>query len=238
MNNKNFFKFKEFSLDFTNCGMKLSTDAVILGSISSLKSHEVLDIGTGSGILSLMIAQRMKNIQHQITAIDIEPNAIAQATKNFKKNNWSKNITVIQKDVREYLKISNKKFDCIISNPPYYENSLKPANKKNVWAKHTETLSYNSLIHSIKELLSPSGIANLILPTNCLDRVMKLIDYHSLYLIEKIMIHSVHNKSANRVVLKLSNSYKELTKRLICIRDDKGYTYEFKELTKNFYLKF
>ena len=238
MNNKNFFKFKEFSLDFANCGMKLSTDAVILGSISSLKSHEVLDIGTGSGILSLMIAQRMKNIQHQITAIDIEPNAIAQATKNFKKNNWSKNITVIQKDVREYLKISNKKFDCIISNPPYYENSLKPANKKNVLAKHTDALPYNSLIHSIKELLSPSGIANLILPTNCLERVMKLIDYHSLYLIEKIMIHSVHNKSANRVVLKLSNSYKELTKRLICIRDDKGYTYEFKELTKNFYLKF
>ena len=99
-------------------------------------------------------------------------------------------------------------------------------------------LSYDSLIHSIKELLSPSGIANLIFPTNCLERVMKLIDYHSLYLIEKIMIHGVHNKRANRVVLKLSNSYKELTKRLICIRDDKGYTDEFKELTKNFYLKF
>ena len=170
-----FFKFKQFSVNQDNCAMKVGTDGVLLGAWCDVESAKmVLDIGTGTGLIALMIAQRTDCAL--IDAVEIDKSAYVQASGNFKDSRWCGRIGVFNLDFKQYVDECNTKYDLIVSNPPYFENSLKSSNLERTMARHTDSLSFDELLHGASMLLSESGIISLIVP-NGVDNRLGEIDY-------------------------------------------------------------
>jgi tRNA1Val (adenine37-N6)-methyltransferase len=158
-----FFKFKQFTIHQDKCAMKVSTDACIFGAEILLNNNaqNILDIGAGTGLLSLMQAQKKEQLK--ITAIEINEDAYLQAKQNFEDSKFANQIQIVKADIIKYE--SAQKFDVIICNPPFFENDLKTVNKALNDAKHSDALSLSQLINCIKNLLNNDGEAFLILPT-------------------------------------------------------------------------
>lgn len=232
------FQFKQFSVDDSLCAMKIGTDAVLLGSWTLCdKAKHILDIGTGSGILALMMAQKS---QAEITAIEIEENAYKQAMLNFKSSKWKKRISLKHCALQEFTKENTKLFDVIISNPPYFTNSLKPDKNQRALARHTTTLSVEDLFKHATKLMHSESTFNIIYPTEYKERLLNEATKNNLCLIKSCDIQANAEKEANRIMLCFSKQMKELIYDKIIIEQDKRhyYTKEYINLTKDFYLKF
>ena len=151
-----FFRFKQFTVYQDKTPMKVNTDSVMLGSWCNHNfPSEILDIGTGTGILALMAAQRFPNAK--ITAIEILPEAADEAKHNFTLSHWSDRIELINDDFRKFATFTKQKFDLIITNPPYFENQLLPNDEYLQIAKHTQNLSYDELFYFSKSILNKKG---------------------------------------------------------------------------------
>lgn len=210
------FQFKQFSVEDKGCAMKVGTDGVLLGAwagaerqkeILQTTSINILDIGTGSGLIALMLAQRFPNAS--ITAIDIDSSAASQAEQNFLVSPWAERLHCKHcslSDLYYPKNISNTtptSFDLIVSNPPYFENSLKTPSLTRTTARHTDTLSYEQLIEISNNLLSPNGILSLILPAWEEKHILQLAKQNSLFLNRICYIHGVEHKPAKRIMLEL-----------------------------------
>lgn len=233
------FRFKQFSVDDATSTMKVGTDSVLLGAWAGLEnSRIILDIGTGSGLLALMAAQRSKA---EIMAIDNDPAAIDSAKLNISLCPWSKRIEILHQSLQDYTeKCMPESFDFIISNPPFFINSLKAPDAGRSNARHTDLLPFEILAAASVKLLTPEGKLSLVLPVNESNIFSRIAEENGLYLHRKMMIIPKQDKPANRVLVEFGFMInRNVSNTTLIIRDLSGeYSREYRELTKDFYLNF
>lgn len=232
-----FFKFKQFIVYHDKCAMKVGTDGVLLGCWTPLPDYcnHILDIGTGSGLLSLMLAQRCPNAL--IDAIDIEPTAIEQAKDNFTHSPWQNRIRTFNKALQDWK--NSDGYDLIISNPPYFQNSLKNPNKEREMARHTDTLPFEELFLHSANLLKEGGLLSIILPAESEETVRHLAHHNGLKLARVTRVYSKENKPARRVLLCWTKKQEPLPyteNQFVLEASQGGRSLQYQELTKDFYL--
>lgn len=162
--------------------------------------REVLDIGTGSGLVALMLAQRFP--QAEIDAIDIEPSAVEQARYNFLQSPWKERVRSFLSPLQEWQ--TKKRYDLIVSNPPYFQNSLKNPDKGRELARHTDSLTYAELLYYSAQLLAPEGVIALILPAESEDDIIRLGISEHLSCTRLTRVYSKAGKPAKRILIEFS----------------------------------
>ena len=237
-----FFRFKQFTVWHDCCAMKVGTDGVLLGAWCPLPRcacARVLDIGTGSGLIALMTAQRLQS--SLVDAIDIDEDAAKQAKYNFEKSPWSQRIYAHQSTLQNWnIDKEDIKYDLIVSNPPYFQSSLKNPNQARATARHTDTLSYRELICHSARLLAKKGILALILPAESDQEILSLAKEYHLMPTHVTYVHSKPGKDARRILMAFC--HKEITSVSLQTSDfyieseTSPRSEEYQELTKEFYL--
>ena len=233
------FTFKQFHIDHSKCAMKVGTDGTLIGAWASTPYGEctILDIGTGTGLIAIMAAQRAQ--QAQVIGIDIDSDCIEQALENVAASPWSDRISIIHKPLQEFT--SSKGLDVIISNPPYFVDSLTSPDEKRTTARHTTTLSFNDLCDGVVRLLAPDGTFALILPPTEAERFLS--DARGrLFLKRRCDVWSTPDSGIKRVMMELQlqppTELPEVEKLIIEDSGPMGYSAEYRQLTRDFYLKF
>ena len=217
--------------------MKVGTDGVLLGAwVNPANSSAILDIGAGTGLISLMLAQKSTT---RIDALEIDPQACSQAKENTEKSPWPHQIEVINDSFQHYSQSCDAKYDLMVSNPPYFVNSLKAPDHQRSLARHSHTLPYDDLLKGVARLLTDDGKFYVILPY--LEAQLFIVDaalYH-LYCNQKLNIKPAPHKKTNRVLVEFSKIRNKTEEFSLSILDQKNeYSREYKELTKTYYLNF
>lgn len=221
--------------------MKVCTEASLLGAwtantILNLKSEIAvcLDVGTGTGLLSLMLAQKIPVIK--IDAVEIEENACEQAKENFGNSHWNDRLNIFHADIKNFP--SKKKYDLIICNPPFYENELRSNEKNKNIAKHDQGLILKDLIEVVKTHLAVTGSFAVLLPFYRLKYFEELARENELFLKEKLLVRQTATHNFFRGILFFSRQSTSSSINELTIKDVTGnYTSEFIELLKDYYLK-
>ena len=229
------FRFKQFAVEQDDVAMKVGTDGVLLGAWAACDgAKRILDIGTGTGVISLMLAQR--NTEAKIYAVEIDETATRRARSNFDMSPWAERLDVECCAVQAFN--PNEKFDLIISNPPYFVDSLLPPDAKRSTARHTHDLSFEELDKAVCSLLEEDGRFALILPLTEFEKYLAITQLH---LTRRCDVYPVVGGVVKRVMGEFEKSIKtELKHEDVAIENGgRGlYTDEYRELTKDFYLKF
>jgi tRNA1Val (adenine37-N6)-methyltransferase len=243
-----FFRFKQFTVHHDRCGMKVTTDACLFGawvaatiageqlaySKESLSGQpNFLDIGAGTGLLSLMVAQRTEAL---IDAIELERSAAEQAGENIAASGWSNRIEVINQDLLQWK--PDKKFDVIFSNPPFYQNELKSANRARNKAHHDDGLLLPDLLQFVQTYLTESGSFFLLLPAKRESNLDVLLRESRLSIHRKILVQQTTKHAPFRIMVQGKRMAGEITTiETISIKDENGcYTPAFTALLKDYYL--
>ena len=227
------FQFKHLTINQEGASMKVGTDAMILGSlIPEGKYVNALDVGTGTGVLALMIAQ--KNPKLSITAIDIDADNVALANQNFKNSLWSKNLAA-KKENFFFFK-SNQTFDLIFSNPPFYLTDLGSSSSRKLSSKHLSSDFLNVFFKKSASILSSNGVFWLILPYKDIEEWEIVAKSHGLKICSLIYIYGKES-NCNRIVVEFKKkSTRKVKESSLIIRDENGrYSEEYKVLTKHFH---
>lgn len=233
------FTFKQFHIDHSKCAMKVGTDGTLIGAWASIPCEQctILDIGTGTGLIAIMAAQRAQ--QTQIIGIDIDSDCIEQARENVAVSPWSERINIIHCPLQEFT--SSKGLDVIISNPPYFVDSLLSPDEKRTTARHTMTLSFNDLCDGVLRLLAPNGTFALILPPAEAERFLSVVRGR-LFLTRRCDVWSTPESGIKRVMMELQmqppTELPKIEKLIIEDSGPMGYSAEYRQLTRDFYLKF
>ncbi|WP_157971926.1 tRNA1(Val) (adenine(37)-N6)-methyltransferase [Pleomorphovibrio marinus] len=234
-----FFQFKQFRINQDQCAMKVSTDAVVLGAaIPEQSISHILDIGTGTGVLALMMAQKFPYAN--IEAVEVDGAAALQATDNFKSSPWKDRIHLVLGDFKEYHGKTHQKFDLIICNPPYYPAHLKSANAQKNLAHHQSKLDYWQLLEGVNELLSETGQLWLVLPPRMMETFNGLAaesGYLPFFLLE---LFDKPGAMALRTVKGFGRKKTgQLERKELCIKDSQGnYSKEYQLLLQDYMLYF
>lgn len=232
-----YFQFKKFTVWHDKCAMKVGTDGVLLGAWTHTHGSErILDIGTGTGLIALMLAQRSDAI---IDAIDIDPNACLQARENIASSPFADRIHVYHTPLSGYTPAEGIKYDRIVSNPPYFIDSLKCPDDKRRVARHTDTLSLPDLLRDSRRLLAPGGKIALVLPFDQRESLLDLIRTERLFLSNETLVSPVKDSNPKRILAELSADpqTRPLRSYLTIEIERHRYTEEFTALVKDFYLK-
>lgn len=228
------FTFKKFSITDDHCAQKVSTDGVLLGAWTTWpsKCQRILDIGSGSGLLSLMAAQRS---EAEIIGIELDYEAYCQAKENAKYSPWNKRINFIHTDIRDYTPTSP--FNCIISNPPFFKESLLPPNERRRLAHSAQSLPFSDLMKCAARMLSPNGLFHIIVPTNTEREITLESTLQQLHLVRRCEVFPTPKKDSRRLLLTFSPHFEILRRSSLILLDEYGKrSSEFAELTKDFYL--
>lgn len=231
-----YFQFQQFRIEQDRCGMKVSTDACIQGAWTPVHPgiHHVLDAGTGTGLLSLMLAQRNEYIY--IDAVELDDNAAQQAKENITASAWRNRIKVLKADVRDYT--TPHLYDMIICNPPFFQNSLLGPSEGRNLARHTLSLSYQDLLQSFEKLLQPQGYASVLLPAAEHLQWEDLLQKKGWYISKRLLIVPKDGAAHNRVVSLCSLTESTTEDENLVIRTKEGdYTEAFKYLLRPYYLQ-
>lgn len=231
-----YFSFKRFTVHHDRCAMKVGTDGVLLGAWTRLEdSRRVLDIGTGTGLIALMLAQR--NSDCSITAIDIDSGAIGQARENIQASPWKDRIVALLQDVRSFR--SDQLFDTIVTNPPYFVNSLKCPDGQRNTARHTDTLDVVSLLGQVAVLLASNGRFSMIIPSEQSDVLLRTAERVGLYPSRRTDVITRPGIPPKRVLLEfVRKRVPLLADELVIELERHRYSEEYMALTREFYLKF
>ncbi len=228
------FTFKQFHVQHDRCAMKVGTDGVLLGCWTDVPAGgSVLDIGTGSGLIALMVAQRT---QAQIDAIDIASDAYEQACINFAQSPWNERIKAYIASIQEWQ--TQEQYDLIVSNPPYFNNSLKNPDKGRELARHTDSLSYADLFAHSARLLKDEGRLSIILPAEAESEACSLARTHGFSLTRVTRVYSKESKPARRVLLSWTKKADCVVREDILVLENAegGRSTQYQELAKDFYL--
>ncbi|MBP6609750.1 MAG: methyltransferase [Paludibacter sp.] len=231
------FSFKQFTVFHDKCAMKVGTDGVLLGAWADVSNvNSVLDIGTGSGLIALMLAQRC---DATITAIDIESSAIVQANINALNSPWTERISNIEISLQQFVQNAKQQFDLIVSNPPFFKNALPNPDSKRTLARHAETHFHNELILSAKKLLNTNGRLCLILPVDEGNECLRFATEQALFCTKKVLVYPKPDSVAKRLLLEFSAVYSTQVVSELTIESEirHEYTQDFSNLVKDFYLK-
>ena len=231
------FRFKQFEVFHEHSTLKVGTDAVLLGAWAETENTDsILEIGTGCGIISLMLAQRSSA---KITAIEIDENSVAEAHKNINLSKWKNRIEIKHINLQSFASLDISLFDLIVSNPPFFNNSLKSKNPVKNLAKHTHNLTHEVLLFCTNKLLNNKGKACFIIPYTDYKIFTEIALINNLYCTAVTEIIPVTGKFPNRVLLKFEKIQKVLSNNSLVIRDiNNEYTEDYKKITKDFYIKF
>lgn len=230
-----YFRFKQFTIHQDRCGMKVSTDACIQGAWAPIKPRvkRVLDIGAGTGLLSLMLAQRNDSIL--IDAIELDVAAAEQARENVAASPWAERINMMQGDVKDYSFAT--KYDMVICNPPFFINSLQSEEAQRNNARHEVALGQQDLLEVIDKCTNEEGYAVIMLPPVEHTVWQQLCEQNGWRLVEKLEVQPRIGKEANRIVGVYSRQKGELQSATLPIKKaDDSYTEAFTELLRPFYL--
>lgn len=232
------FRFKQFVVRQQQCAMKVGTDGVLLGSWCRVPVEgRVLDVGTGTGLLALMVAQR--SLKVDITALEIDREASLQAMENCLKSPWRERIKVLHTSLQEFGEMSADRFDMVVCNPPYFDRSLRCPDKKRTAARHSETLSFDDLLHFSAVLLKKEGSLSVVLSEKESEVFMDKAVEKGLFLCRQMNVLPTPEKDVKRRLMEFSFEKKELEVRNLVIETERHiYTEEYKNLTQDFYLNF
>jgi tRNA1Val (adenine37-N6)-methyltransferase len=231
------FKFKEFELHDELCAMKIGADGVLLGAWADIDgATSILDIGTGSGLIALMAAQR--NPRAHITALDIDSGAVAQARSNADLSPWAERITTLQADVTQWS--SEQHFEHIVSNPPYFCEALQSPDEQRRVARHTITLDFEALVATACRLLADGGRLSVILPTDG-AATFRRVAFERLWLVRQCDVATKEGEEPRRTLMEFRLCVTPQMPRCdglsIQLRDG-SYSEEYRALTSQFYLNF
>ncbi len=226
------FSFKEFEIFQANSSLKVGTDAMIFGAFVNTEGKQnALDIGAGTGVLSLMVAQRNEDLQ--IEAIEVEEAAVHDCHLNFENSNWSNNLTLHNGDFLQFQ--FEKKFDLIFTNPPFYYKGLLSGSNATNLAKHNDSLPFESLFKRVSELLSNYGDFWIIVPFELESLMMSLSSSVDLVVFKKINVFAKPGRTS-RIILGFSNATKSISEESFIIREESGkYSQDYKILTQDFH---
>jgi tRNA1Val (adenine37-N6)-methyltransferase len=231
------FRFKQFSVNHGSSSMRVGTDAVLLGAWAQVKENEtILEIGTGCGIIALMMAQKSRF--SSITAIDIHTESVEEAKFNFKNSTWSERLLATKISLHELASQSNNRFSHIICNPPFFIDSTPAPVLSRHNARHADTLLPEGFFENASKLLTDQGKVSLIIPDLGSERWLSAASDFKLYLGRKTAVHAYPGKVAERLLLEFSFQPVAPIISEIFIREGKGlgYTNDYKQLTHEFYL--
>ncbi len=236
---KDIFHFKQFSIRHDECAMKVGTDGVLLGAWCNVESaRSVLDVGTGCGLIAIILAQR--NAGCHIDAIEIDEASGRQAEENANKCPWSSRISVHRTSFQQFYDKEKKKYDLIVSNPPYFQNSLTNPNREKSVARHSGSLPMDELVAGIDKLLKENGRFCMIMPvTEALIFIDKAKE-SGMYCRRITSVLPNPGKPPKRYLMEFLKSEGEIVKTELILELDKRHKYsgEFKKLTGDFYLYF
>ena len=232
------FRFKQFSVVQNMCAMKVNTDGVLLGAWQPESENtptNILDVGTGTGVIALMMAQ--KHTVAHIDAIDIDYDAYFQAQQNFELSPWPKRLTAHHTALQKFE--ASAPYDLIITNPPYFIDDLKTGKPQKDVAKHSTALTYRDLLQGINRLLSESGEARVVLPAFNFAAFQMEASAHRLYVTALVELIAVEGKAPYLVLVQLQRNAHRYNTTSVAIQDSLGkFTDDYKTLTKDFYLNF
>ena len=250
------FQFKQFTIHQDRTAMKVGTDGVLLGAWAPISpnTHRVLDIGTGTGLIALMLAQRLtqckistnksviNDCELNIDAIDIDQTSIEQATENVKNSPFASYITTLHTSFQNHN--SKKKYDAIVCNPPYFVSSLKCPDSQRTQARHTDSLSFDELLLHSARLLNENGSLSVILPVTEGNQLISIASEYNFTLTQlvdvlptptsspkRLLMHFIKQNANNKIIDNIQHS--QLTIEI----SRHQYTPEYIALTRNFYLK-
>jgi tRNA1Val (adenine37-N6)-methyltransferase len=244
-----YFQCKQFTVHQQHTSMKVCTDACLFGAWVAKQpsletAHSIVDIGTGTGLLSLMLAQVTESSKASITAIEIESQAAAEASSNFNISKWNERLVLVNNSIQNFT--ANSKgllFDIVISNPPFYEGDLKSPDANKNKAAHSTELPWSILVENVANLLSGAGSFFVLVPTLRAYTMQKLAEAHELDLVEEVLIYNDANALPFRSFLHFQKNSKTLDKDISVLRNkivikntDNTYSTAFTELLKDYYL--
>ncbi len=235
-----YFKFKQFTIYQDRCAMKVGTDGVLLGAWAAVDNPKrILDIGTGTGLIALMLAQRSNA---HIDALEIDPAAATQAEENVQRSPWTNRIRVFHCSLQQYQAETSTQYDLIISNPPFFENALKAPNAARTAARHSDSLKQQDLLQATQTLLSPPGRLTLIYPLEAANKLLNQAPDFALGCCRKLWVKPKAHLPAKRLLLELAHITEPLitTEQTLILEKEArhDYTPEFIALLKDFYLKY
>lgn len=229
------FRFKHFVVAHDRCGMKVNTDGMLLGALADAReASRILDIGTGSGYIALMMAQQSKA---RVTGIEIEENAFQQAQANFRQSPWPERLEAVHLDFRQYAQTTSELFDVIISNPPFFQHPKGYPNQPRATARFNDVLPFSDLLAGVGRLLTPEGRFYVIIPHDEEAIFMPHAHQHRLYLQQKTEIITTPNKPPARSVLVFGrNLVKDPEINQLKIQETNGaYSLAYRKLTADYY---
>lgn len=232
------FKFKEFTINQDQCAMKIGTDGVLLGAWTSIKEnpHSILDIGTGTGVIALQLAQQTD--AETIDAIEIDDNAYEQAVENFENSDWGDRLFCYHASLEEFVTEIDEKYDLIVSNPPFYTDEFESENNARNKARFTSSLSFLTLLNGVSHLLSTAGLFSVIVPFKEEQNFIQLASKVNLFPVRICRVKGTPIAETKRSLLELSFLESDLiTTELIIENSRHQYTKDYVEVVRDFYLK-
>jgi tRNA1Val (adenine37-N6)-methyltransferase len=233
------FKFKQFSVDQSGCAMKINTDGVLLGAFAEADSPEhILDIGTGTGVIALMLAQKFTGAH--IDAVEVDSAAAQTAALNFQQSPFAERLNLMPGSFQEYFRqYPERKYDLIIANPPFYLHSLEAPDAQRNLARHTDELFFEELVSGASAQLKDEGNCWLILPVKTAGLVKTLLPQCGLYLNKIISIRSFSDSAAHREIIVFSKlNTTPIHADFIIYDEPKMYTTGYKNMLKDFFTIF
>lgn len=232
----NYFSFKQFTITQNHSAMKVGTDGVLLGAWCECASAgRILDIGAGTGLISLMLAQ--KSDAH-IDAVEIDGGAVADAELNFLNSAWNKQVRIHHSDIQSFSEETSYMYDVIVSNPPFFEKSLKNSDTSKAQARHTDSLSFEDLMKIVAEKLTEAGAFYVVVPADAEKRIDAVAKPFGLYVHKKLYVKTRTDKPPKRLLLKFERfqQFTEVDEIIIEKYGRHRYSEEYLELTKEYYL--
>ncbi len=232
-----YFAFKQFTVFHDRCAMKVGTDGVLLGAWADVSgSRRMLDVGTGSGLIALMLAQRNPNVQ--VLAIDMDKDAVEQARENVRKSPFASRITVENISYQLFANEDCGYFDHIVSNPPFFASSLLSPDGRRSAARHEVSLDLEQLLDISRRILAPFGRISLILPFDAITKLQRLSERFGYFLVRETRVLPMPESSPKRILIELSMEpvLDPVRSELVIEQRRQAYTDEFSELVKDFYL--
>lgn len=239
---RNQFKFKKFTIDQTGATMKIGTDGVLLGAWTAPgRARRILDIGVGTGVISLMMAQTSMS-ETKIDGVEIDEQSFLIAQKNIAKSPWADRIQLFHTCIQDYLYKSEEKYDLIITNPPFFTGGTFSDSQKRTIVRHTTKLPHGDLLQSVRGLLNKDGRFTMILPRIEGLRFIEMASSYGLFCTKKTRVFPYPTRSVERLLLEFSSdAHAEMLEDELYLQVDNTpnhYSKQYIELTKAFYLKF
>ena len=232
------FKFKQFEIEQNGCTMKVGTDGVLLGAWSDVEEKkEILDIGTGTGVIAIMLAQR--NLEANVEAVEIDPAACQTAKGNMLKSPFSNRLNIVQESIQNFAKTTRKEYDLIVCNPPFFTGGTLSAQISRNNVRHTIKLPNGDLLNCVQRLLKKDGKFCVVLPFIEGLRFKELAQNYNLYCTKVTQVKSKKEKPIERLLLQFEKLNQSETTDELIIQFEKrnDFTPDYIALTKEFYLK-